>query len=280
MPRVPFEIPIEHDAPRVVRGLADLPDGDGPFPFVILAHGYSSHLRWGFWPLVAERLCARGIAAVRFNFTGAGTGPDLETFVDRELFARATYLDELEDLELTRRIARSGELGPLDPERGGILGHSRGGGMSLVHAAEAGTYRAICTWAAIDQILRYPPEQIAEWREKGEIQVMHWGVGERTRLDVSVLHTAEANRERLDVGAACGRLDIPALVVHGGRDQAITLDASERIVAALPEGRARFLVIPDGSHSFGAWHPLTRVPDVLDRTIGETVAFFEQHLRP
>jgi hypothetical protein len=39
----------------------------------------------------------------------------------------------------------------------------------------------------------------------------------------------------------------------------------------------RLLLVPSG-HTFGATHPLTGMPETLDRVMGETVGWFSRHL--
>jgi len=236
-------------------------------------------MNWGFFPLLAERLARSGVAAVAFNTSGSGIGSDLESFSEPEAFRRGTLTRQLEDTERVRALALAGELGPLDPARAGVFGHSRGGGVALVHAAEAGDYRAVVTWSAVDGFDRWDEATKAAWRRAGVLGILNARTGQELPLGVEVLTDYESQRERLDVLAACRRLRAPLLALHGSQDEAVDVGCLERIAAALPaQSGSRTVVVGGQGHTLGAVHPLEAVPDALDQALDETVGWFAQHL--
>ena len=263
---------------RTVRGRLTLPEGPGPHPVVLIAHGYTTFMDWGFFPEIADRLAAQGVASLRFNFSGSGIGPDLVSPTEPERFARNSYLHELDDLATVRAALDRGDWPLLDPDRVGILGHSRGGAMSLIHAAEHRGYRALVTWAAIDRILQFTPERLAQWRVDGVVDVMHWTARRTWQLDVSTLRAAEQHAERLDVLAACRKVPAPVLVVMGDADAGLAPAVAENLAAAAGE-RGELCWVPGGDHTFGARHPLRRpLPDTLERVLEATTQHFRRHL--
>jgi dipeptidyl aminopeptidase/acylaminoacyl peptidase len=247
---------------------------------VLVVHGFKGFQRWGFFPELAQRLARAGIAAVTFDLSGSGIGPDGETFTDDEAFARNTYTRELEDIDRVREHVRSGAYPWIDARRAGILGHSRGGGMALIHAAEHGDYRAVVTWAAIGLVDAWSDAQRALWRRQGFTTVHNARTGRDHRLDVTLLEDVERNRARLDIAAACTRLDSPTLLVHGTADEAVPLEALERLARAFRPGHAQTLVLPGAGHTFGARHPLAGIPAELERVLTATVDWFAEHLGP
>ena len=206
---------------------------------------------------------------------------------DRELIARNSYGWELEDVARVRAHVRSGEVEGVDPLRGGLFGHSRGGGMALLSAAEAGDCRALVSWAGIGSVLRFSAERLREWRERGEIWVQHHGLPResdgsvaRVRLELSVLEDAERQADRLDIHAACGRLRCPALFVQGTRDRGIPVAEAEGLARACPDGLGQVLVVEDAGHAFGAGHPLREIRPVLKLALDATRDWFRRHLQP
>lgn len=270
-----FDLPI--DTERLLRGRLILPPGPGPFPLVLCAHGYTGFMDWGFWPPWSVALAARGIASVRFNFPGTGIGADLRSFDRPELFQANTYRRELEELAAVRDWIRASSA-PIDQQRVGILGHSRGGGMAVVHAAEAGleAYRAVATWNGLASILRFSDERLAEWRREGALDVFHHSARRRVPLPLAVLEDAEAQRARLDPTAAAGRLQAPLLVVQGEVDRDVTMEDARALFGAAP--RASLSVIPEGDHVFGARHPLERIGPILEQVLRLTGEWFERTL--
>lgn len=283
--QIPFELAWQDEPERpVIRGRVVLP---GPpetarsaWPWVLVLHGFKGFMDWGFFPVLARRLADAGLAAVLFNTSGSGIGPDLESFTEEEAFARATLSSQLEDVARVREHVRSGAFPGLDLDRAGLFGHSRGGGLGLVHAAEDGGYRAVVTWSAIDDADRYGASVKASWRRAGALPIPNLRTGQVLRLDVSVLDDFEAHRERFDIPAAGRRLRAPALLLHGGADESVDPSALERLAAAVPGAEA--VLVPGAGHTYGATHPLAdpdSLPADLELALEKTVDWFGAHLQ-
>jgi dipeptidyl aminopeptidase/acylaminoacyl peptidase len=276
----PFELTFEAEPERIIRGRATLPAGassDAPVPFVLVLHGFKGFMNWGFFPELARRLADAGLAAVAFNTSSSGIGPDLESFSDEAAFERDTYSRQLEDCERVRGFVGSGAFAGVDASRGGLFGHSRGGGLGLLHAAEQSDYRAVVTWAAIETTDRFAEDAKTLWRQTGRLPIVNARTGQTLYLGLSALEDFEAHRDRLDIQAACGRLASPVLLVHGTGDEAVSVGAVDTLERAL-RGETRTLVLEGAGHTFGAVHPLAEVPSDLERALSETTDWFRGHL--
>jgi uncharacterized protein len=263
------------DPARVVRVRVECPDApSGPRPAVLVLHGFKGFMHWGFFPELSRRLAQAGYVAISLNASGSGIGEDLENFTEHEAFAHDTYSKELEDLELVRTFAAG--LPAVDPGRLGMFGHSRGGGMALLHAARRGDYRAVVTWAAIGETDRIDEASKRAWREQGHLLVPNARTGQVHRIDLDLLEDQEANRATLDIVGACARLAAPTLVVHGSLDDAVPFAESERIAAALPA--CTHLAIEGGGHTFGATHPFSGVTTELESAFEATLEHLAQHI--
>jgi len=274
-----FELTYPSEPGRIVRGRVVLPRDALEPPAVLVLHGFKGFQDWGFFPLLCTRLAEAGLAAISFNVSGSGIGPDGETFVDDEGFARNTYSRELEDIARVRAHLSSGALGRFDETRIGLFGHSRGGGVGLLHAAKDGRYRAITTWAAIPRADVWTEDDRALWRQQGFVTVHNARTGRDHRIDLDLLEDFERNAERLDIARACARITAPTLLVHGDADIAVPFAALEHLASAFPPSTARTLAIAGSNHTFGATHPLRDTPAMLDRVLAATVAHFEHALR-
>ncbi len=153
---VPFEIPNLQGLPLRGDLLEPAPGGGGAVPIVVVCHGFKGFKNWGFFPELGARLVQAGFAAVLFNFSGSGVGPDLLQFTDLEGFARDTMSRQLDDLGCVLDALHGRRLGStrLDLSRLAVLGHSRGGATAILRAREDRRIQALVTWAGVSTLWR------------------------------------------------------------------------------------------------------------------------------
>ncbi len=272
---------LETASGRTVHGVVDLPAAPGPHPTVVICHGFKGFLEWGFYPPLVDLFTARGLAVVRFNFTGAGMRPGDELVTDLAAFRDNTYAREQEDLgtvldALPERLAA----GHLDGRRFALLGHSRGGGAAVL-AASREPYRSrlacLVTWAAIARIRRFSAGERALWRAHGELPIENARTHQQLSLGPAMLAEMESEPPELDILAAAGRRRAPWLILHGDRDESVpTAEADELAGAA---ARPFELVkIGGGDHTFGARHPFAGPTPQLIEVFNRTQTWLLRHL--
>ena len=273
--RDPFE--LTSDAGLPIRGQAVHPYG-AALGAVIVCHGWKGFARWGFFPYLADELARMGLRAITFNFSGSGVGADGESFSETDAFFHDTFSRELADVALVQREADArGWL----PARFGLFGHSRGGGIAVLHASREPRVGAVVTWAAISHVRRWSADEVAQWRERGYAEVTNARTGQVLRLGTAILDDVERNAGgELDIPAAAARVRAPWLIVHGTDDETVPYAEAERLRDA-SGGHARLAPIGRAGHTFDARHPLPApMPFRLERAAAMTVAFFRQHLAP
>lgn len=244
---------------------------------VIVCHGFKGFMRWGFFPVLAETLSRGGINAITFNFSGSGIGADGESFTEEKAFFSNSYSRELADLELVEKEAERREWLGVNY---GLFGHSRGGGIAILHTARQPRVRALATWAAISGIDRWSGDDKKKWRENGSIGIINARTGQVLELGMATLEDIEqfANSD-LDIDSAASRVRIPWLIAHGTKDEAVPYAESERLEKAATSALVETLTIAGGDHTFGAQHPLlSPVSSRTQRAITRTVAFFRDNL--
>ena len=261
------------EAPLIIRGEARVPEGARGT--VVICHGFKGFAHFSFFPYLARQLAERGFRAITFDFSGSGVGEDRENFTNRDAFTHNTYMQELEDLDAVVAEARVREW--ID-DGYGLLGHSRGGGIAILHAARDTNVRALVTWAAIASTNRWPPEVVAEWRQRGFIDIANARTGEVIPLSVELLHEVEQYGEtRLNIAAAASKIEVPWLIVHGEEDESVNVSEGQRL-ASLAGPTGEWLSLPGVTHSFGGRHPLPEVTSTLESVTKQTVDFFERNL--
>lgn len=259
----PFTLTSEEGLP--IRGNLDVPER--PRALAVIVHGFKGFKDWGFFPWLAERLQQHRIAVCRFNMSRSGIGDDPETFERLDLFAGDTYSIQLADLRTVVRHARA-QLPELPTF---LLGHSRGGGIALLGAADAVGLHGVIAWSPISRCDRWDEATKARWRKDGHLDNVNTRTKQNMRLSCAVLDDYERNRERLDIERAARELRVPLFVVHGRRDESVPAEEGQRL-AALAED-ASLLVIDRAGHTMNAIHPLVHVPFEL-LLAAETSAHF------
>lgn len=244
---------------------------DRPRPAVIILHGFKGFKDWGVFPVLAERLAKAGFVAVSLNVSGSGMD-DSGAGVWPERFGHNTFTAEVDDLGRVIAELRAGGLGVAPPSRIGLVGHSRGGGTSVLAAGKDPTLASLVTWAAISRVERWPGQE-AEWRRRGHLIIENSRTHEQWPLYTDVLDDVAAHgRGSLDIAAAAARIESLWLIIHGTGDTSVPVAEGQALAAASGRPTTEFLAIEGANHTFGAVHPWAgetpEIRQVMDRTVG------------
>jgi pimeloyl-ACP methyl ester carboxylesterase len=274
-----FELPRQRPGggkPLIVRGEAYHPEtSSSTGRTVVICHGFKGFAHWAFFPYLARELAEAGIRAITFDLSGSGVGPDRENFGQLEEFMTNTFTQELTDLEQV--IAEAHRQRWID-NGFGLFGHSRGGGMAILHAADDANVKALVTWAAISSAFRWSDSEVAAWRQRGYTDIHNSRTGQNMRLGTAILDEVELlGKTKLDIPAAARRIAVPWLIVHGDADETVPLREAESL-NDLSSGRATLWKVEGGTHTFGASHPVTEPSPTLALVTRGTIAFFSEHL--
>lgn len=254
-----FEIASDEGLP--IRGNIDAPSD--PRALVVVVHGFKGFKEWGFFPWLAEDLCAEGLAMVRFNMSRSGIGENLETFDRLDLFRDDTYSTQVADLMTTVRYAQS----RFDSLPTFLVGHSRGGGVALLAARQVSRLHGVATWSAISHVDRWDAGTKKKWRADGYMDVENQRTKQMMRMSTAILEDAGKH----DIMAAVEKLKVPMLVVHGARDESVPVEEGREIAARARD--ASLLIIGSAGHTFNAIHPLVHVPRELTYAAAVTSHF-------
>ncbi len=80
-----------------------------------------------------------------------------------------------------------------------------------------------------------------------------------------------------DILAAAATLRAPWLIVHGGEDETVPVEAGRQL-AGQAGGEHELRVIPGGSHTFGSRHPFAGPTPQLIQALNATQRWFRAHL--
>ena len=261
-----------------IHGDFHLPVDPTGAPVLLICHGFIGFKDWGGFPYAADFLATHGFAAVRFNFSLNGIGTRFEEFTLLENFARNTISRELEDL---RDLIDAVERGDIVPRscactRIGLIGHSLGGGLAVIHAAEDSRIRGVASWAGVADFMRWGKKTRALWRKRGRIEIENGRTHQMMPMDVTMLEDIEANQTRFDIPQAAARIGRPLLAVHGAQDVSVPIAEGQRVTAAAEASRTQFVRIPHADHTFGIRHPFDGTTPAFTAVLEETVRHFRR----
>ena len=202
-----------------------------PRPAAVILHGFKGFKDWGMFPPLAERLARAGFAAVSFNVSGSGVD-DSGDFTLPERFGHNTFSAELSDTRLVLDALYRGELGVAPPASAGLIGHSRGGGVAVLHAAHDARVEALVTWAAISTVERWGAEERAAWRKSGQISILNARTGQKLPLYTDVLDDIDQNASALDILSVAAAIRVPWLVIHGRADESVRFAEAQALLAS------------------------------------------------
>lgn len=252
-----------------------------PCPLIIFSHGYKGFKDWGGWDMVADQFVRAGINFLKFNFShNGGTIEDPIDFPDTVAFAQNTYSLELEDLKRVIDLVTSEAFQTkIRISQLILLGHSRGGGVSIIKAAEDKRVDKVITWASVSDFrprFRENTPAFEEWKRTGITYV------ENTRTNQQLPHYFQfyedfiANKERFSIERASKQLKKPILVIHGTGDTTVAIEEAKSLEKWNGDHSELFL-LPDADHVFGAKHPWESkvLPKDLATAIKKTIDFIK-----
>jgi pimeloyl-ACP methyl ester carboxylesterase len=246
-------------------------------PMVIFAHGFKSYKDFGAYNLVAWHFAENGFKFLKFNFSHNGTTTDHTTeFVDLIAFSDNTFTIELQDLNTVIDFVCGGSAMP-PVSSVYLIGHSMGGGISIIKTAEDRRITKLVTMASISDFHNLWPEEMeAQWRLQGIAYFLNKRTGQQLPLKVSTLKDLDLNAARLDILANAAQIKQPWLIVHGDADPTVPVIHAKELQEAQPN--AGFLIIQNADHTFGGSQPDIKetLPPHLLEFCRQAIIFFNK----
>lgn len=254
------------------------PESQDKLPLVVFVHGYKGYKDWGTWDLMAEKFAKSGFFFVKFNMSHNGTTVEnpLE-FVDLEAFGQNNYTKELSDLGII--LDHYYDDPKIDQNNVILIGHSRGGGISIIKTVEDERINTLITLASIDTLDRFPKNDAFEnWKSKGFYTI----VNARTRQEMphyfQFYEDYEKNIHRFDVERAMEMIKANVLIIHGTKDDAVSDKSAEHLHLLNPN--SELFLVENANHTFGGKEPweASILPKDLDLVIEKCIDFIHKKI--
>jgi pimeloyl-ACP methyl ester carboxylesterase len=235
------------------------PAVDRPLPLVISCHGFGGSKDNPISTALARRLTERGIAVLRFDFTGHGESEGS--------IAEVTISRGVEDLSAAFAFASG--LSWIERPVLGLIGHSFGGTVAFTYAARHDEVRRIVLLAPVSDYValkhrKLGPDGIMSWETLGyTIEDTDTGPA---RLNYAFYEDAWTN----DLYALAKHNGASCLILHGDADNPVPLEQSRALIDALGPG-SRLDVVAAADHGFSG-------PGQLDHVATQAADFLGDHV--
>lgn len=220
---------------------------------LIYIHGYKGFKDWGLANEIADEFAAHNFCYIKFNFSHNGVSQEQPLdFVDLEAFGNNNYWIELQELGLVIDWLEQSEL-PIDFGKLSLIGHSRGGGISLLRTAIDKRIHKTITWASVCDFKSRFPSDVSEWKEKGVVYIENLRTNQLMPHYFQFFESYLEHEAMLNIQEQCKGIHQEVLVVHGDNDLGVPFEEAETIHALVRN--SHLLKIKNAGHTFEVIHP-------------------------
>lgn len=254
-------------------------------PVIVFSHGFKGFKDWGHWSLIASAFAEAGFVFISYNFSHNGTTVEAPLdFNDLEAFGQNNFSKELADLNsvLDWLGNENCEIpkGVFDSEKLAIIGHSRGGALSLIKAGHDKRVKALITWASVNKLdYAWGTERfIEEWRAKGVYHVLNGRTQQQMPLYFQLFEDFMENQPAYDTRHVLNQMDKPYLILHGTADPGVDFHSAKDLHRRASHSQLH--LIEGADHVFGGRHPFegTALPEHTNELVDKSIEFLNQNL--
>jgi dipeptidyl aminopeptidase/acylaminoacyl peptidase len=229
-----------------------------PKKIVIFCHGYKGYKDWGAWNLVAKIFADQNVFFVKMSFShNGGTVDEPIDFPDLEAFGNNNFIIELDDLKTVLDwLAQNKNIKEeIDLQNIALIGHSRGGGIILIKAAEDPRIKKVITWAGVsDYGSKFPKgNSLKVWKDNGVSYITNARTHQEMPHYYQFYTNFKENEDRLNIKSAIKKLKIPFLIIHGSNDETVSIQEAKNMYTWNLGNKLE--IIENANHSFGSAQP-------------------------
>lgn len=271
---------IQLSNPEIKDFLADAyyPETDKKLPLIIFVHGYKGYKDWGAWDLMAEKFAEAGFFFVKFNFSHNGTTiENPHGFDDLEAFGNNNYSKELSDLDVVLNHFTKDP--KVDDQKIVLIGHSRGGGISIIKTCEDIRINGLITLASVDNLERFPKDEAFEnWKNERVYYVENARTKQQMPHFYQFYEDFANDPHRFDVERSMEMAKAQVLIIHGTNDESVNVKNAEHLHILNPT--SELYLIENTNHTFGAKEPWEDnvLPKGLNEVVEKSIEFIKQNI--
>ena len=253
-------------------------ENQSPKSIVIFSHGFKGFKDWGPFNQMANSFAESNFFFIKFNYSYNGTSiQEPCEFVDLDAFGNNNFSTELDDLKLIIDWIYSNKFqNELDLNQINLVGHSRGGAISILKANEDDRINKVVSWAAPSNFIKRMDESKLDiWKNEGVAYIFNSRTNQNMPLYYQFYEDCLKNKERINIKNACRNLSIPHLAIHGSDDPTVLIEDVYDFKSW--NEKTKVYEIKGANHVFNVSHPFkeTNFPDHFQEVLQKTFNFLK-----
>tara|TARA_B100001057_G_scaffold46847_1_gene41776 strand:- start:3004 stop:3840 length:837 start_codon:yes stop_codon:yes gene_type:complete len=245
---------------------------------VVFSHGFKGFKDWGPFNQMANLFAENNLFFIKFNYSYNGTSiQEPCEFVDLDAFGNNNFSTELDDLKLIIDWLFSNKFqNELDLNQINLVGHSRGGAISILKAYEDDRINKVVSWAAPSNFIKRMDESKLDiWKNEGVAYIFNSRTNQNMPLYYQFYEDCLKNKERINIENACRNLSIPHLAIHGSDDPTVLIEDVYDFKTW--NEKTKVHEIKGANHVFNVSHPFTETnfPDHFHEVLEKTFNFLK-----
>ena len=253
-------------------------ENQSPKSIVIFSHGFKGFKDWGPFNQMANSFAESNFFFIKFNYSYNGTSiQEPCEFVDLDAFGNNNFSTELDDLKLIIDWIYSNKFqNELDLNQINLVGHSRGGAISILKANEDDRINKVVSWAAPSNFIKRMDESKLDiWKNEGVAYIFNSRTNQNMPLYYQFYEDCLKNKKRINIENACRNLSIPHLAIHGSDDPTVLIEDVYDFKSW--NEKTKVYEIKGANHVFNVSHPFkeTNFPDHFQEVLQKTFNFLK-----
>ena len=253
-------------------------ENQSPKSIVIFSHGFKGFKDWGPFNQMANLFAESNFFFIKFNYSYNGTSiQEPCEFVDLDAFGNNNFSTELDDLKLIIDWIFCNKFqNELDLNQINLVGHSRGGAISILKANEDDRINKVVSWAAPSNFIKRMDESKLDiWKNEGVAYIFNSRTNQNMPLYYQFYEDCLKNKERINIKNACRNLSIPHLAIHGSDDPTVLIEDVYDFKSW--NEKTKVYEIKGANHVFNVSHPFkeTNFPDHFQEVLQKTFNFLK-----
>ncbi|MAM04606.1 MAG: alpha/beta hydrolase [Flavobacteriales bacterium] len=247
---------------------------------IIFSHGFKGFKDWGPYNQIAQHFALNGFFFLKLNFSHNGTNSKNPVdFVDLDAFGNNNFSIELDDLSTVidwlldnKKFEKQ-----IDKSNVSLLGHSRGGAISILKSIEDKRISRVISWASPADLLNRLPKQdkLQKWKIDNVLYVFNGRTKQNMPLYFQFYKNCIKNKSKLNLKMMLNKIQIPQLIIHGSNDTTVLI--KDAYLLKKWNNNAQLAIIDGADHVFGGFHPynLDYFPKHLEILLTKTILFLK-----